>query len=155
MLGQKTLFMAIPAFNRMGDLPIGVYQVTLGECLERFGQGSERRRQVSATLVEICRLANGTRKLDREIVFGSYVTAKTEPRDVDIVLVMKDDFDVEKCEASGQPLFDHNRADLQFGASVFWIRPAMLLLDEPLESFIARWQIKRDGGRRGILEIRL
>src|SRR5690348_4966273 len=124
--------MAIPAFNHMGDLPVGVYQITLNECLERFGQGSERRRRISATLVEICRLANGTGKLDRVIVFGSYVTAKSEPRDIDIVLVMKDDFDVEKCEASTQPLFDHNRADFQFGASVFWIRPAMLLLDESL-----------------------
>jgi predicted nucleotidyltransferase len=147
--------MAIPAFNQTGDLPVGVYQVTLSECLERFGQGSERRRQVSSTLVEISRLANGTGKLDRVIVFGSYVTAKAEPRDVDIILVMKDDFEVEKCDAQAQPLFDHHRADLEFGASVFWIRPAMLLLDESLESFIARWQVKREGGRRGILEIRL
>lgn len=139
----------------MGDLPVGVYQITLSECLERFGQSSERRRRISSTLVEICRLANGTGKLDRVIVFGSYVTAKSEPRDVDIVLVMKDDFDVEKCEASAQPLFDHNQADIQFGASVFWIRPAMLLLDESLENFIVRWQLKRDRGRRGILEIRL
>src|SRR5947208_15836857 len=115
--------MAIPAFNRMGDLPVGIYQVTLSECVERFGPGGEKRRQVSATLVEICRLANGTGKLNHVIVFGSYVTAKTEPRDVDIILVMEDDFDVEKCDASAQPLFDHNRADLQFGASVFWIRP--------------------------------
>jgi len=147
--------MAIPAFNRTGDLPVGVYQVNLSECLQRFGEGSERRRHVSATLVEISQLANGTGKLDRIIVFGSYVTAKMEPRDVDIILVMNDDFDVEKCDASAQLLFDHNRADIQFGASVFWIRPAMLLLDESLESFIARWQLKRDGSRRGILEIRL
>jgi predicted nucleotidyltransferase len=143
----------IPVFNKMGDLPVGVYQVTLSECLERFGQDNERRRRVSATFVEICRLANGTGKLDRVIVFGSYVTAKPQPRDVDIILVMKDDFDVEKCGASAQVLFDHNRADIEFGASIFWIRPAMLLLDESLESFIARWQIKRDGSRRGILEI--
>lgn len=139
----------------MGDLPVGVYQVNLAECLERFGQGNERRRRVSATLAEICRLASGTGQLDRVILFGSYVTAKMEPRDVDIILVMKDDFDVEKCDASTQVLFDHNRADHEFGASVFWIRPAMLLLDESLESFINRWQLKRDGSRRGILEIRL
>jgi hypothetical protein len=31
----------------------------------------------------------------------------------------------------------------------------MLLLDESLENFIARWQLKRDGSRGGILEIKL
>jgi hypothetical protein len=68
---------------------------------------------------------------------------------------MKDDFEVEKCDAPIQPLFDHHRADVEFTASIFWIRAAMLLLDESLESFIARWQVRRGGGRRGILEIRL
>jgi hypothetical protein len=51
------------------------------------------------------------------------------------------------------PLFDHQHADDRFGASIFWIRPAMLLLAESLDGFIARWQLKRDGGRRGILEV--
>jgi Nucleotidyltransferase domain. len=125
---HQSLFVAIPGFNKIGDLPVGVHPVTLGECLERFGQGNERRPRVSATLVEICRLANGTGKLDRVILFGSYVTTKTEPRDIDIILVMKDDFDVEKCDASTQLLFDHSRADLQFGASVFLDSPGNVIV---------------------------
>jgi hypothetical protein len=80
------------------------------------------------------------------IIFGSYVTAKGEPRDIDIILIMKDDFDVETCSPSIRPLFDHSQADHRFGASIFWIRPAMLLLAESVDSFIARWQFKRDGG---------
>ena len=52
-----------------------------------------------------------------------------------------------------QSICPHAHAERQFGASIFWIRPAMLLLAEPLESFIARWQIKRGGGRRRILEV--
>jgi len=41
----------------------------------------------------------------------------------------------------------------KFGASIFWIRPSMLLL-ESLEEFIEHWQIKRDRTRRGIVEVR-
>lgn len=36
--------------------------------------------------------------------------------------------------------------------NLFWIRTEMLL-GEPLEQFLANWQIKRDGQRRGIVEI--
>jgi hypothetical protein len=69
-------------------------------------------------------------------------------------LVTRDDFDVQTCDAVSQPLFDHLRATEVFGASVFWIRPALLVL-ETLEEFIAQWQITRDQTRRGIVEVRI
>ena len=50
-------------------------------------------------------------------------------------------------------LFDHARADAELRASVFWVRPGMLL-GEPLDQFLAYWERKRDGRRRGIVEIR-
>jgi len=49
-------------------------------------------------------------------------------------------------------IFDEARANDELGASVFWIRPNMLL-SEPLEQFLSFWQIKRDGQRRGVVEI--
>ena len=81
------------------------------------------------------------------------MTTKQEPRDVDIILVMRDDFRLTDCDAETRPLFDHEQAEAAFGASVFWVRPSMLFL-ETLEEFIAHWQIKRDLSRRGIVEIR-
>jgi uncharacterized protein DUF6932 len=98
-------------------------------------------------------LARATGKLERLILFGSYITAKPDPNDVDIILVMRDDFDVQACDEASQKLFDHPRAAETFGASVFWIRPALLVL-ETLEEFIAHWQITRDQTRRGIVEVR-
>ena len=44
------------------------------------------------------------------------------------------------------------RAQARFGASVFWMRPG-LLIGETLEQFIDYWQIKRDGGQRGIVDV--
>ena len=38
------------------------------------------------------------------------------------------------------------------GASVFWIRPAMLI-EETVEEFILYWQIKRGGDKRGIVDV--
>ncbi len=91
--------MALPGFNNQGDLLEGMHIATLAEVLERFGQGSEERRVATAALQRIYRLAVGTGRLERFVIFGSYITAKPEPNDVDVVLVMKDDFSMATCDS--------------------------------------------------------
>jgi len=145
--------MPLPDFNGQGDLPPGVYQATMDEVLVRFGGGTPQRQAVTVRLLHICELANATGSMDRLVLFGSYITAKPDPNDIDILLVMRDEFDIEACDKPSRGLFDHARAAEKFGASIFWIRPALLLL-ETLEEFITHWQIKRDGTRRGIVELR-
>jgi hypothetical protein len=145
--------MPLPEFNTQGDLPPGVFQAELSEVLARFGSGSAAREAATASLLRIHALAKGTGKLFRLVIFGSYVTAKPEPNDVDVVLVMADDFKWEQQVGEIHDLFDHAKAAKQFGASLFWVRPATLLVGT-LEEFIAHWQIKRDRTRRGIVEVR-
>jgi hypothetical protein len=87
------------------------------------------------------------------VIFESYVTGKIDPNDVDVVLVMDDNFRLQSCDAETRSLFDHIQAKEEFGASILWIRPS-LLVHEALETFIAHWQITRDGARRGIVEVR-
>ena len=86
--------MFLPAFNDEGDLPPGVHRATLADALERFGQGSVQRRVVADRLVRVYQLVNSTGQLARFAVFGSFVTAKDEPNDVDIILLMEDTFDL-------------------------------------------------------------
>ena len=93
-----------------------------------------------------------TSSLERLLVFGSYVSDKNEPNDVDVILVMLNDFRAEGCPAESSLLFDHARANDELGASIFWVRPDMLF-GEPIEQFLAFWQTKRDGRRRGVVEI--
>ena len=102
--------------------------------------------------MRIHRLADTTGYLDRFILFGSFVTSKADPNDVDILLVMRDDFVLKVCSGETCKLFYHDEAEAEFGASIFWIRPTMLVLDT-LEEFIIHWQTKRDLGRRGIVEV--
>lgn len=66
---------------------------------------------------------------------------------------MRDDFELTACDEEIRKLFEHTQAQAEFGASIFWIRPSMLLL-ETLDEFIAHWQIKRDRTRRGLVEVR-
>ncbi len=144
--------MPLPEFNEFGDLPEGKYPVTFDEVMARFGSGSAQRQTVTNRLLRIFELARATGYLDRLIVFGSYVSDVDDPNDVDVILVMRNEFRSEECPAETAVLFDHARADDELGASVFWVRPDMLL-GEPLEQFLAFWQTKRDGRRRGVVEI--
>lgn len=143
--------MALPEFNADGDLPIGVFSATLAEVMTRFGTGSAQRREVARRLERIWQLAASTEKTARFVVFGSFVTAEPEPNDVDVVLVMRDDFNVNALSGEARLLFDHALANDQLGASIFWYpeSAAFSLGQLPIE----RWQLKRDQMRRGIVEI--
>lgn len=79
-----------PDFNSDGDLPVGMHQATLAEVNQQFGTGSLRREIVARRLERIYRFARSTGQLGRFVIFGSFVTAKTEPNDVDIFMLMED-----------------------------------------------------------------
>ena len=79
------------------------------------------------------------------------MTAKPDPNDVDVFLLMEDTFDPKALDAAVAPLFDHPAAQDQLGASVFWMRRAAVLDGEDVE--VTHWQLKRDHTRRGIIEV--
>ncbi|MBC8229385.1 hypothetical protein H8E77_07560 [bacterium] len=142
--------MPLPKFNETGDLPVGVHKATLSEVIATFGTSTVRRRQIAQRLARIYHIAVGTGNLAQFIVFGSFVTNKPEPNDVDVFLLMDDTFDVTRVTGEAHILFEHASAQNYFGASVFWVRRmAALGGDEVIED----WQLKRDGTRRGIIEI--
>jgi hypothetical protein len=143
--------MALPSFNDEGDLPPGVHRATLTEVLERFGQGSVQRRAVADRLQRVYQLVVSTGQLVRFVVFGSFVTANDDPNDVDIILLMEDAFDLASVTGEAALPFQHMEADAHFGASVFWTRRSGAIGGE--QAMIEYWQVRREGGRRGIVEI--
>ena len=96
-------------------------------------------------------MARSTGKVARFVVFGSFVTTKAAPGDVDVFILMDDDFDVSIVRGEARVVFDHLAADNLEGASVFWMRRMAVLGGE--DTAIAYWQIKRDGSKRGIVEV--
>jgi predicted nucleotidyltransferase len=111
-----------PEFDRNGDLPIGIHRATLAEVLQHFATGTLQRRLVGQRLERIYQLALSTRQVARFVVFGSFVTAKPDPGDVDIFLLMEDSFDSTQVRGEAAVIFDHLAGQNVEGASVFWIR---------------------------------
>ncbi len=142
----------LPPFNDRGDLPPGVHPAPWEEAGQRFGRLTADRVRALAKLRHLHELAHQTGKLNRFLVFGSFVSNAPRPRDVDVVLIMAADFKVEDAPRESQTVYSHADAEARFGASIFWIRERMLS-PEHLHEFIDTWQTKRDGTKRGILEI--
>ena len=140
-----------PEFDTNGDLPIGIHQATLTEMIQHFGTGTAQRELVGQQLERIFMLAHSTKQVARFIVYGSFVTAKPAPGDVDIFLVMEDSFDVDQVYGEAALIFDHQEAQNVLGASIFWIRRLAAIGGE--QKAVEDWQIKRDKTRRGIVEV--
>ena len=143
--------MTFPEFNENGDLPVGIYQATLPEVVEQFGTQNLKRRRVSQRLIRIYELAVRTKHLRRFIVVGSCVTEKLHPNDVDIFLLMNDEFDPEKVSGESAIIFSNLAAQEYEGANVFWLRSFAAIGGE--RNAVEDWQYKRDETRRGIVEV--
>jgi hypothetical protein len=74
---RELLEMLWPAFNELGDLPIGVYQATLAEVIAHFGHGTTQRVTITARLERIYALARRTGTVQRS--FSSGVTSPLSP----------------------------------------------------------------------------
>ena len=142
---------AWPEFDANGDLPPGVHPATLSDVVARFGTRTLGRQRVARRLEQVYALALASGHLARFIIFGSFVTAKNAPNDVDIFLLMEDDFDVSRLPRHVRIVFDHAAAQNLLGASVFWIRRVAALGGE--QATVEYWQVTRSGGRRGIVEV--
>ena len=84
-------------------------------------------------------------------MFGSFVTAKPDPGDVDIFMLMEDSFDSNQVRGEAAIIFDHLAVQNVEGASVFWIRRLAAIGGE--QEVLEHWQIKRDKTRCGIVEV--
>lgn len=88
---MKPQNLAIPRFRSDGYLPDGLYLASESEIIFRFGSSTRRRKLLTLRLrrwIDLTRLIGGKRLL----VDGSFVTAKSEPHDIDSVILLPPNF---------------------------------------------------------------
>lgn len=141
----------LPDFNANGDLPVGVHRAGWDEFRSRFGSRSLRRDWLLTRFEALVALAAGTSKLHRVFVWGSFVTQKASPKDIDLLLIMDADFQVESVTAAAQTVFNSVRAKLMFAPDVFWARAA--IGEDVLAIWLETYQVSRNSQKRGIVEL--
>ena len=95
----------LPEFNQDGNLSEGVHRATEAEVISRFATTSARRKWLSERLRDLLKTAKSTGKLERVFLWGSFVTSKESPNDLDVLLVMAADFDLEQTPGNCRDLF--------------------------------------------------
>jgi hypothetical protein len=83
--------MGIPKLRKDGALPEGIHQATAAQVRDAFGRETARRAELMMALEEALGRARRAGAM-RVLINGSFVTAKKEPGDVDMVLQVGDDF---------------------------------------------------------------
>jgi hypothetical protein len=104
-------------------------------------------------LQALLKLSSETGKLRRVFVWGSFVTTKPAPKDLDILLIMDEDFEVERTTLPAREVFDSMRAKLRFESDVFWARAS--IGEEILQMWLETYQTSRSFRKRGIVELEM
>ncbi|MBZ0119757.1 MAG: hypothetical protein IT378_14350 [Sandaracinaceae bacterium] len=88
--------MPIPDLDADGLLPQGLHDCTLDELDARFGRfgGSDMRPRLAAALRAYLEELKDAEVADHVVVDGSFVTAKDEPGDVDLIVALRPDLDL-------------------------------------------------------------
>jgi hypothetical protein len=141
----------IPEFDLDGTLPKGIHTATESDFFDRFGASSARRRWLGDRFRELLALAKATGNLERVFVWGSFVTSKESPNDIDLLLVMGTDFEVEEVPQRCRHAFEHASARMTFQADVFWAKSS--IGEETLHLWLETYQRTRDFKRCGIIEV--
>jgi len=141
----------IPEFQKDGNLPKGLYEVTLDEVREVFGTGSAKRKLLIGNLEDIIELAKSTGKLERVIIWGSFISNNEFPQDIDLLLIMRGDFDVDANPPQVKGVFDYVRGRIAFNADIFWTKSS--IGEEAIDLWLETYQMTRDFESRGIVEV--
>ncbi len=140
----------LPAFNQDGNLPEGIHRATEAEILSRFAPGSARRQWLGERLRDLLGVAKATGKLQQVFLWGSFVTSKESPNDLDVLLVMTADFDLDQLPGERKVLFDYAQARIRFHADVFWTKVS--IGQETLDLWLGTYQLGKDFKRKGIVK---
>jgi len=141
----------IPEFNTDGNLPEGIYTADEKEFMDRFCVHSARRKWLGERLTELFALLKATGKAKRLFIWGSFISAKESPNDIDVLLIMADDFHLENMPEDCRDIFNYVRARLKFNMDIFWSKRS--IGEDVIKLWLDTYQTTKDFKRRGIMEV--
>ncbi|HLK59558.1 MAG TPA: hypothetical protein VKU00_23550 [Chthonomonadaceae bacterium] len=126
--------MPLPDFDADDFLPPGIHASTLKEVETRFGIETEVRQQRFALLQAVVTAARPYPTIKRILVWGSFVTSKPEPQDLDYSLIVSVDHLRSQIAPEDARFFVPSQARIFYGVD----RGYLVIKDYPLEEYIER-----------------
>jgi hypothetical protein len=146
----------LPEFDFDGDLPAGLHSATLVDLERRFGRFmiSDRRVALFEKFKQMVEMAKASGIVEKIIVGGSFVTAKPDPNDIDLVIVLSKDIDFDTLAPSQYVITDRDALRRVFRGGdldVIVVRESTKRMQTAIEFF----QTNRDNKEVGIVEVKL
>lgn len=144
--------MSLPEFREDGWLPNGHHGADWEEIVARFGgRPGSRRERLTAKLSYLWEALHAAGIPGTILLDGTYISAKPEPGDFDILLIGPANIQMRKdTEPNLASLLDASSAE-ERGYSLFFI-PA----DSPAKEMLCTlWDFSKEGVAKGVVEIAL
>jgi hypothetical protein len=138
----------VPDFDLNGNLPPGVYEVSLGEIEHRFTWNDRRKKLFEGLRAAINNLSQANVK--RVWIDGSFVTNKDAPNDIDGCWESDKDVDADKIDPVFLDMYPPRKA-MKEKYGVDFLISGVLIADSPGNTIEDFFQIDRDGNKKGIL----
>lgn len=139
----------IPNFHDGLNLPGGLHPATLLEVTNHFGK-SARRGQLCGALQKVLERAKDCH-FRKVVLFGSFVSAKESPGDIDLFWTLAPGTDTDSLTPSCRELIDPAKSKERFQCDIFWCFDEQ----DQIGRMAAMWGLDREGRKRGLVVIDL
>ena len=127
--------------------------LTFAEISQQYGESTPRRQFLCSRLHTVIQLLAATRALRRLYLFGSFVTGKPAPRDLDCLAVMATGFTMATLSSPVLEVFQHDLCRLYYYTGVFWVTEAVG--QEQIDAMLQVFSHDRHGLSQPIVEVQL
>ena len=117
----------LPSFGEDGNLPPGRHECSWEEFTEHFGF-TPHRAGLCETLLRMLQRAKLCEFI-AAIVMGSFISTKAEPKDFDVMWLLRSGLETSALDDECRQLLDGNRAPQLFGCDVFSCPEDSAMLD--------------------------
>lgn len=138
----------IPEFDDNGNLPPGIYEVSLQDIEKHFTWTDRRKKLFEGLRAAIENLTGANVK--RVWIDGSFVTSKDDPNDIDGCWQADNDVHANKLDPVFLDMYPPRKA-MKERYGVDFLISGVPISDSPGNTVEQFFQIDRDGNKKGIL----
>jgi predicted nucleotidyltransferase len=123
------------------------------EIQARFGTSTPRRQFLFQQFQNLFHRLRAVGSVKQVFLFGSFVTGKASPNDIDLLVVMNGAFSTTNLSGQDLDIFQHDLCRIRFDADVFWVTEAVGA--DRIEDLLDVFSRNRDGQPQPIVEVQL
>jgi predicted nucleotidyltransferase len=119
----------------------------------RFGTSTPRRQFLFRQLEIVIDQLLITRSVKQIYLFGSFVSGKASPNDVDLLVVMNAGFSTTQLGGKVLELFQHDVCRIRYQADLFWVTE--VVGNARIEDLLEVFSRDREGRAQSVIEVKL